>query len=137
MLNKPQLLKKLLNSPVHNFFKILTLNMTTFSFSQKGGGLEHTLLKTPGIFRFVTLPSEIPHNFSLVTPGNSTSFLLTPGISKFYFFNIPGISMALTYLFGFFSGIAQYKRRCNFFFLSETTFLSDFCLFQLIFLFTY
>ena len=78
--------------------------------------------KTPRIFRFVTLPVEIPDKMKLhpwkfykfllhplefqvknqeprpmqiphifwITLQNSTSFLLTPGISTFYFFNNPG-----------------------------------------------
>ena len=41
-------------------------------------------------------PMEIPHYFFLIMPGNSNSFLLTPGVSRFYFFNPPGNSMSST-----------------------------------------
>ena len=67
--------------------------------------------KYHGIFGFVTLPleilikaklqlwifqdkkprqMEIPHDFFLITAGNSNSFLFDPGISTCSFFNTPG-----------------------------------------------
>ena len=53
-------------------------------------------------------PMEIPQYFLLITPRNSTSFLLTPEISTFYHFNTPGNSMPSIPPVWNFSGIAQY-----------------------------
>ena len=80
---------------------------------------EHIFLKkTPGIFKTVTLPleisqncvtpvgiskakqrlrpMEIPHDFILITPGNSSAILLTPAISTFYLFNTPFFKFGFT-----------------------------------------
>ena len=82
-------------------------------------GWEHIFLKkTPGIFKTVTLPleisqncvtpvgiskakqrlrpMEIPHDFILITPGNSSAILLTPAISTFYLFNTPFFKFGFT-----------------------------------------
>ena len=37
---------------------------------------------------------EIPHDFFLIIPGNSTLFLITPGKFTRYFFNTPGNSIS-------------------------------------------
>ena len=50
---------------------------------------------------------EIPHDYVLITPGNFTSFLLTPGICTLYFFITPGNSMSSNPPVWIFSGIAH------------------------------
>ena len=92
-----------------------------FGYSRKKQteGWEHIFLKkTPGIFKTVTLPleisqncvtpvgiskakqrlrpMEIPHDFILITPGNSSAILLTPAISTFYLFNTPFFKFGFT-----------------------------------------
>ena len=108
----------------------------------KQGSWGHNFLKeTLGIFRFVTLPleipdkmklhpwkfykivtsieilgqklrpMEIPHNLFWITLGDSISFLLTPGISTFYFFNNSGNSMSSTSPVSMFPWIAHIMKK--------------------------
>ena len=133
----------LFSNAVTQFLKVikLILSRTCFlayapelGYSRKNpnrGCWGHTFLKkTRGIFRFVTLPLEIPDKMELhpwkfhqivshplefprpktKTHGNSTVFfcwscleipllfLLTPGVSGFYFFNPPGNFISSTRL---------------------------------------
>ena len=59
-------------------------------------------------------PIEIPHYFFLIIPRIS-SFLLTPGISACYFFNVPGNAMSSTPFFWIFSEMTH-SQLCSFFF---------------------
>ena len=146
------------SNAVTQFLKVIKLILSRTCFlayapelgysrkNPKRGCWGHTFLKkTPGIFRFVTLPLEIPDKMKLhpwkfhqivshplefprpktKTHGNSTVFfcwsyleipllfLLTPGVSGFYFFNPPGNSISSARLppppplFVFFTGIAH------------------------------
>ena len=54
-------------------------------------------------------PLEIPNDFFLMTPENSTLFLINPGKPTCYFFNTPGNSISSTSPAWFFSGIANYQ----------------------------
>ena len=101
--------------------RFLFFSFLFFGYSRKKQteGWEHIFLKkTPGIFKTVTLPleisqncvtpvgiskakqrlrpMEIPHDFILITPGNSSAILLTPAISTFYLFNTPFFKFGFT-----------------------------------------
>ena len=54
-----------------------------------------------------TIPTEIPHDFFLIIPGNATPFLVDPWNFHIQFFNTPGNSMSSTPYVWIFSGIAQ------------------------------
>ena len=103
--------------------------------TKQGGGWGHTLLKnTPVIFCVFTLllkipdktklhpwkfhkivlhPLAIPHDFFLVTPGNSTLFLINPQKFHMLFLDTLGNYFFNPQPLFFFSGIAQCSSSVN------------------------